>query len=159
MVTAALDAQRLHQIGYTGRRAVHFGWLYGYATWRIAPGPPLPAFLLPLRERAAELVGTAPDALAEGLVTEYAPGAGIGWHRDAPVFDVVVGVSLLAPCRFRFERRTGAARETLAVTLAPRSAYVLGGPARWAWRHSIPPLTTLRYSVTFRNLRAAVPPS
>ena len=140
------------------RRTAHFGWLYGYETARIAPGPPIPEFLLPLRERVGELLGAAPDALAEILVTEYPPGAGIGWHRDAPMFDVVAGVSLLGACRFRFERGKSAERETLAVTLAPRSVYLLTGEARAAWRHSIPPMKEPRYSVTFRTLRTGAIP-
>ena len=135
------------------RRTAHFGWLYGYETARIAPGPPIPEFLLPLRVRVGELAGVAPDALAEILITEYPPGAGIGWHRDAPMFGDVAGVSLLGACRFRFERGKGAERETLAMTLAPRSAYLLTGEARTAWRHSIPPMKAWRYSVTFRTLR------
>ena len=137
------------------RRTVHFGWLYGYETWRIEPGPAIPDFLLPVREQAAALTGVAADALAEVLVTEYAPGAGIGWHRDAPMFGDVVGVSLLSPCRFRFQRGKGDARETRVSVLAPRSAYVLTGSARWQWQHSIPPMKTWRYSVTFRTLRAS----
>jgi alkylated DNA repair dioxygenase AlkB len=136
------------------RRAVHFGWLYGYETWRIEPGPPIPDFLLPLRQRAGALAAVAPEALVEVLINEYSPGAGIGWHRDAPQFGDVVGISLLAPCRFRFERGQGDARETRAVTLAPRSAYLLTGEARHTWRHSIPPMKPWRYSVTFRTLRA-----
>jgi alkylated DNA repair dioxygenase AlkB len=135
------------------RRTVHFGWVYGYESWQIAPGPALPAFLEPLRERAAALVGVASTALAESLVTEYPAGAGIGWHRDARHFGVVVGVSLLGACRMRFERGTGASRETRALALAPRSAYVLDGAVRWQWRHSIPPTREPRYSVTFRTLR------
>ena len=131
------------------RRTAHFGWLYGYETWRIEPGPPIPAFLLPLRDRLAERVGVEADRLAEVLVTEYTPGAGIGWHRDAPMFGVVVGVSLLGSCRLRLRRAT----ETRAVELAPRSAYVLDGEARTAWQHSIPAARTLRYSLTFRTLR------
>lgn len=134
------------------RRTVHFGWLYGYETWRIAPGPPIPDFLLPLRARAGTLAGFAADTLVEVLVTEYTPGAGIGWHRDAPMFGDVVGVSLLAPCRFRFQRGKGAVRETRAVTVEPRSAYVMTGSARWQWQHSIPPMKAWRYSVTFRTL-------
>jgi alkylated DNA repair dioxygenase AlkB len=141
------------------RRTAHFGWVYGYESWRISPGPPLPEFLGPLRERAGALAGVAPESLAEILVTEYPPGAGIGWHRDAPQFGVVVGVSLLAECRMRFQRGRGAARETRAVTLAPRSAYVLTGEVRQQWQHSIPPLRTLRYSVTFRTLRRAPTPT
>jgi alkylated DNA repair dioxygenase AlkB len=119
---------------------------------RIEPGPPIPGFLLPLRERCAGLAGEEADRFVEVLITEYPPGAGIGWHRDAPMFGAVVGVSLLSACRFRFQRGRGADRETRAVTLAPRSAYVLDGDARWRWQHAIPPLAAPRYSITFRVL-------
>src|SRR5919204_6356978 len=99
------------------RRTAHFGWLYGYESWRITPGPPMPDFLVPLRARAATLTGVAPEALAEVLLTEYQPGAGIGWHRDAPQFGVVVGVSLLGACRMRFQRGRGEARQTAVMDL------------------------------------------
>jgi DNA oxidative demethylase len=135
------------------RRAVHFGWVYGYESWRIEPGPPIPDCLLPLRVRVSALAGVETDRLAEVLVTEYAPGAGIGWHRDAPQFGTVIGVSLLGACRMRFQHGDGADRRTGAVVLEPRSAYVLEGEARWRWQHSIPPMKTRRYSITFRTLR------
>jgi alkylated DNA repair dioxygenase AlkB len=136
------------------RRTIHFGWTYGYETWRVEPGPPIPEFLVGLRGLAARLAGVEGNALAEVLVTHYLPGAGIGWHRDAPAFGVVVGVSLLGTCRLRFQQSRGAARKTRALTLAPRSAYVLDGAARWQWQHAIPPGREERYSVTFRTLRA-----
>jgi DNA oxidative demethylase len=91
------------------RRTIHFGWTYGYETWRVEPGPPTPEFLLGLRTRAAGLVDVEPEALAEVLVTHYPPGAGIGWHRDAPAFGVVIGISLLGACRFRFQQGRGPA--------------------------------------------------
>jgi alkylated DNA repair protein (DNA oxidative demethylase) len=137
------------------RRTAHFGWVYGYETWRIEPGPPIPAALEPLRRRTAAPAGVEPHALAEVLVTEYPPGAGIGWHRDAPPFGVVVGVSLLGACRLRFQRGTGESRETRALVLEPCSAYVLDGEARWRWQHSIPPTKALRSSLTFWTLRVA----
>ena len=136
------------------RRTIHFGWTYGYETWRVEPGPPIPEFLVGLRVLAARLAGVEREALAEVLVTHYPPGAGIGWHRDAPAFGVVVGVSLLGACRLRFQQGRGAARKTRALTLAPRSVYVLDGAARWQWQHAIPPGREERYSVTFRTLRA-----
>jgi alkylated DNA repair protein (DNA oxidative demethylase) len=137
------------------RRTVHFGWLYGYESWRIEPGPPIPDFLWPVRDQAAVLAGVTADALAEVLLTEYAPGAGIGWHRDAPMFGDVVGISLLSPCRFRFRRGKADAGQTRVAVLAPRSAYLLTGTARWQWQHSISPLKTWRYSVTFRTLKTS----
>jgi alkylated DNA repair dioxygenase AlkB len=87
------------------------------------------------------------------MVTEYSPGAGIGWHRDAPQFDTVIGISLVAACRMRFQRGAGATRQTRAAVLDPRSAYVLAGEVRWQWQHCIPAVKALRYSITFRTLR------
>lgn len=142
------------------RRTVHFGWLYGYESWKIEPGPPIPAFLLPLRKRAAVLGGVAPEELVEILVTMYPAGAGIGWHCDAPMFGVVIGISLLGACRMRFRhaprRRSRSAPPVAPATwtqpLEPRSAYMLSGAARWDWQHSIPPSRTPRYSITYRTL-------
>ena len=135
------------------RRTAHFGWVYGYESWQITPGPPLPSFLLPLRERVGALAGVEAAALAEVLITEYPAGAAIGWHRDAPQFGIVIGVSLLSTCRMRFQRGRGAERQTRVITLEPRSAYVLTGEARQQWQHSIPAMRALRYSITFRTLR------
>lgn len=137
------------------RRTAHFGWLYGYESGRVEPGPPVPAFLESLRARAATLAGVDALALGEVLLTDYPPGAGIGWHRDAPAFGVVVGVSLIGGCRLRFRQGVPRAREMWSIDLGPRSAYVLAGAARWQWQHSIPPLRARRYSVTFRTLRDA----
>jgi alkylated DNA repair protein (DNA oxidative demethylase) len=92
--------------------------------------------------------------LVQALVSRYPPGAGIGWHRDAPMFgSKVIGISLLTPCRMRFQRRARDTRLVYALELEPRSGYVLAGSARWAWQHSIPPTKALRYSFTFRSLR------
>jgi alkylated DNA repair dioxygenase AlkB len=87
------------------------------------------------------------------MITEYAPGAGIGWHRDRPQFEDVVGVSFLAPCRFRFRQRQADGWRRASFNAEPRSAYLLRGPARRDWEHSIPRLQTLRYSITFRSFR------
>ena len=144
------------------RRTAHFGWDYGYESWEISPTTAIPSWLFALRERAAALIGAEPHALEEVLVTEYPPGAGIGWHRDAPMFGpAVIGVSLGAPCRMRFQRGRGSERRTAAVVLEPRSAYVLAGEARSRWQHSIPVTKELRYSITFRTLQpkpGAAPP-
>jgi DNA oxidative demethylase len=150
----ALDFAAVTMRGKVARRRTkHFGWVYGYESWRITPGPPIPDFLDPIRRRVAQLAGVSPEALAEVLVNAYPPGAGIGWHRDAPQFGLVIGVSLLAECRLRFRRARGATRQTCSVTIAPRSVYVLDGDARYEWQHNVPPTKTLRYSVTFRTLR------
>jgi len=143
---------RMHGVS-ARRRTAHYGWLYGYETWRIEPGPPIPEFLLPLRARSAAFSGAAPEDLAEALVTEYPAGAGIGWHRDAAPFGIVVAVSLLGRCRLRLRRGKPGEWTTAEAALAPRSAYILSGEARTAWQHHIPPTAELRYSITFRTLR------
>jgi alkylated DNA repair dioxygenase AlkB len=93
--------------------------------------------------------------LQQVLVTEYDAGAGIGWHRDKAVFGEVVGISLLSPCRFRLRRKAGTTWERVSLTAEPRSGYLLSGPSRTEWEHSIPEVDELRYSITFRNFRAA----
>ena len=135
------------------RRVLHYGVHYSFETFKATPGPPIPAFLLPLRVKAAAFAGVTVEALEEALITEYSPGATIGWHRDAAPFDVVVGISLASACRFRFRRGKVRAWQTAEFVLPPRSAYVLDGPARREWEHSIPAVKELRYSVTFRTLR------
>jgi alkylated DNA repair dioxygenase AlkB len=145
------------------RRTAHFGMTYGYEARTSEAGAPIPAFLLPLRARVAEWAGLAPVALAEALVTEYPAGAGIGWHRDAPMFgDVIAGVSLLSTCRMKLRPYVspanvrplhGPRRTTHEVELMPRSGYLITGVARRGFEHSIPHTGALRYSITFRNLK------
>jgi len=113
--------------------------------------------LLPIRARAAAFAGLEPDALVQALLTRYDPGAGIGWHRDRPTFEHVVGLSLGAPATMRFRLRDGtregrATYRREARALAPRSIYHLSGAARWDWEHSIAPMADTRWSVTFRSL-------
>jgi alkylated DNA repair dioxygenase AlkB len=140
--------------GFTGkRRVVSFGWRYDFTERVLHKVDDMPAFLLPARERAAEWAGLPPGALQHALITEYSEGAGIGWHRDRPEFDAVVGISLLSPCHFRLRRKVGDTWERFTLVAEPRSAYVMSGPSRTEWEHSIPALDALRYSITFRNLR------
>lgn len=136
------------------RTARHYGLGYDYTSRTPTPGEPMPAWLHPLRERAAALAGHAPEELVEALVQRYPIAATIGWHRDAPAFGTVIGVSLLGACRMRFQHGTGDARRVWEVTLEPRSGYVLAGKARTSWQHSIPATKQERYSVTFRTLRS-----
>lgn len=151
--TLSFSEVRMH--GVTAKRkVVHFGWNYGYDSWRIEPTDPVPPWLWPIRERAAALIAVPAEAIEEVLVSRYAPGSGIGWHRDAPMFGPsVVGLSLAGTCRMRFQRQVGPARNTTEIQLAPRSVYVLAGAARFQWQHSIPPTKELRYSITFRTIR------
>ena len=136
------------------RTARHYGLGYDYDSRTPAPGEPIPGWLLPARGRAAELAGHDPEELVEALVQRYPPGSTIGWHRDAPAFGTVVGLSLGGACRLRFQRGRGDGRCVWEVVLEPRSGYVLAGKARTSWQHSIPPTKELRYSITFRTLRA-----
>ncbi|HJQ20308.1 MAG TPA: alpha-ketoglutarate-dependent dioxygenase AlkB [Gemmatimonadaceae bacterium] len=139
--------------GYTGnRRTVSFGWSYDFSTESLRTADDIPGFLLTLRSVAAKFAGLPPAKLQQALVIEYRPGAGIGWHRDKPVFGEVVGVSLLAPATFRLRRKVGDGWDRVNVVAEPRSAYLLSGESRTVWEHSIPPVDALRYSVTFRNL-------
>jgi alkylated DNA repair dioxygenase AlkB len=114
----------------------------------------MPAFLLPLRDKAAAFAGLAGAALQHVLITEYGPGAAIGWHKDKAVFGEVVGISLLSPCNFRFRRKAGTKWERASLIAESRSAYLLRGASRTDWEHSIPAVEQLRYSITFRNLRS-----
>jgi alkylated DNA repair protein (DNA oxidative demethylase) len=151
----ALDFRPVTMRGQTARRTVrHFGLDYDYETGDLVPADPLPGSMLWLRDRCAGLMEREPDDLVQILVSRYPSGAGIGWHRDAPMFGSrITGVSLLAPCRMRFQRTVGGVRSVAALELAPRSAYLLAGKARWSWQHSIPATSALRYSVTFRTLK------
>ena len=140
--------------GHLGkRRTVSYGWRYDFAAEALREAEAMPAFLLPVRERAAAFAGIAAEQLQQVLVTEYDAGAGIGWHRDKAVFGDVVGVSLLAPCVFRLRRKVGTSWERVSIEAEPRSAYLLRGASRTEWEHSIPSVDALRFSITFRNLR------
>jgi alkylated DNA repair dioxygenase AlkB len=151
---AALPFRPFEFQGFIGnRRVVSFGWRYAFDGGGLHPTEPMPAFLLPVRDAAARYAGLDPAMLEQVLLTEYAPGAAIGWHRDRPVFGEVVGLSLLSPARMRFRRKQGAKWERRELLVQPRSAYHLAGEARSEWEHSIPPVETKRYSITFRTLR------
>lgn len=157
-VLAEIEALRFDPIVMHGvearRTARHYGLDYDYerrAT--VTEADPIPSWLEPVRGAAAALAALEPSELVEALVQRYPAGAAIGWHRDAPMFRTVVGVSLLAPARLRFRREVGGERFVYEIEAAPRSGYVLAGPARTAWQHHVPPTKTLRYSITFRTLR------
>ena len=136
------------------RRIVSYGASYDFSSQRLQAAKPIDEFLHPLRARAAAWAGCAAADFTHGLVTEYAPGTELGWHRDVPEFDLVVGISLRSSCRMRFRHYPPRPREkSIAVELEPRSIYRLQGAARWEWQHSVPPVPALRYSITFRTLR------
>jgi 2OG-Fe(II) oxygenase superfamily len=154
---AAIAFSEFEMRGVVARRRVaFFGESYGRAA-----AAPLPEFLLPLRAAIAAWAGVEPGAFAMALINEYRPGTPIGWHRDAPQYEIVAGCSLVSACRMRFRpyrspsstESTPPRRATHEVILAPRSAYLMTQESRNAFEHHIPPVANLRYSITYRTLR------
>jgi len=144
--------------GFIGkRRTVSYGWHYDFNQRALQKADDIPDFLVSLREVAADFAAMEAAELQQVLVTEYDAGASIGWHRDKAVFGDVIGISLLSSCRFRLRRKAGSTWERVSLTAEPRSAYLLRGPARTEWEHSIPAVDALRYSITFRNFRKVRP--
>ena len=140
--------------GFLGkRRVVSFGTRYDFNNGGLKSAEPMPPFLLALCERAAAFAGLPSDRLQHALITEYQKGVSIGWHRDRPNYDDVIGVSLLSPCTFRMRRKRGAGWERASMRFDRRSVYLMRGPSRNEWEHSIPAVEELRYSITFRSLR------
>jgi alkylated DNA repair dioxygenase AlkB len=141
--------------GFEGKRQViSYGWEYDFNGGEFRQAETIPRFLFFAREAAAKFAALAPSALQHALLLEYPPGSGIGWHKDKPQFGDVVGISLLSACRLRFRRRVGSRWERASMLAQPRSAYLLRGPSRTEWEHSIPAVEHRRYSVTFRTLAA-----
>lgn len=129
-----------------------FGWSYDFESGRFSRTDPIPDWLQPLKARAAAVARLDPDALCQALLIRYDPGAGIGWHKDRPVFEHVVGISLGNPATLRLRRRKSEGFERARADLAPRSLYHLSGEVRHQWEHSIAPMGVARWSITFRSL-------
>ena len=152
--THGTEFRTLQMHGVTAKRRIkQYGWHYAFESYQLTPADAIPAEFTEVGRRAAALASIHPSEWAEALVTEYATGAGIGWHRDAPAFGIVAGVSLGGACRMRFQTGSGAGRITYALELPPRSIYLLTGEVRTQWQRMIPPTKELRYSITFRTLR------
>lgn len=156
-VVAAMPVKEMNYRGYTARRRVlSFGGRYDFQAHQLNAAPPIPDSLEPVRAKVAQWLRVAPGAFTQVLVAEYREGTPLGWHRDVPDFEDVVGVSLLneAVMRFRpYPPREPRKADVIKFTVEPRSIYLLHGPARWAWQHSVAPTRTLRYSITFRTAR------
>jgi alkylated DNA repair dioxygenase AlkB len=138
------------------RRVASYGGQYDFDRHRLLPAAPIPPVLFALRAAAADFAGMDGAALTNALVAEYRPGTPLGWHRDVPDFEVIVGVSLAGAARMKLRRYphvVGERRGVLSVELAPRSVYCIRGEARWHWQHALAPTPTLRYSITFRTPR------
>jgi alkylated DNA repair dioxygenase AlkB len=156
-VAASLPLKEMSYRGYTARRRVaSYGGRYDFSAQRLEPSAPLPAELEPLRSKVAQWLGVAAQAFTQTLVAEYRENTPLGWHRDVPDFEDVVGVSLLGEGVMRFRRyppREPKKADVIKLIIAPRSIYLLRGPARWAWQHNVAPARELRYSITFRTAR------
>jgi len=149
----AIDLTPFRFHGWLGNRKTKtYGWRYDFDDASFAPAEPIPGWLMPLRLKAAAFAGIEAHDFAHVLLARYDPGAGIGWHRDRPQFESVVGISLVSPARMRFRQRTDEGFRRMNIPLAPRSAYLLSRASRWEWEHSIAPGETLRFSITFRTL-------
>jgi DNA oxidative demethylase len=153
---ALINAVKLSPFRYRGwlgkRLTASFGWRYDFDDASLQPTDSIPEWLFPLRERAAQIAGLDPDELVQALLVRYDPGAGIGWHRDRPVFEHVIGISLGSATTMRFRRRRAGGFDRTSVLLTPRSLYHLTGEVRWKWEHSIIPMEVTRWSITFRSL-------
>jgi alkylated DNA repair dioxygenase AlkB len=137
------------------RRIVSFGGSYDFSRNELTAAPPIPEFLAPLREQLARWANIPGARIEHAMVAEYQPATPLGWHRDVPQFEDVLGVSLLGHARMRFRPwpPKHAQRTTHALDLEPRSAYLMRGAARWQWQHAVSPTKELRYSITFRTRR------
>jgi len=158
MLIASIDAAELSPFrfhGWLGKRlTASYGWRYDFDDASFTPAEAIPDWLLPLRARAAQFARLQPAELVQALLIRYHPGAGIGWHRDRPVFGQVLGISLGAPATMRFRRRKPGGFDRATAVLAPRSIYHLTGEARHEWEHSIAAMEVTRWSITFRSLSA-----
>ena len=151
---AALPLKPFEFHGYPGNRRIFtFGHKYMFAGADTSEDHSIPDAMRPLMEIAGQISGKPADSFAQVMVTEYAPGAGIGWHLDRPNYEDIVSISFLAPCALRLRRKAGEKWERRSAEIAPRSAYLLHGAVRNDWQHSIAPMDRLRYSVTLRTFR------
>ncbi len=142
---------------YTARRkTISFGAGYDFTHLTVTQAPAIPPALRWVQDRASSWAGVEPDEFVQVLIAKYEPGTPLGWHRDVPDYELIVGISLVSTARIRFrpypwriERR----KDIIAIQMAARSAYILSGPSRWEWQHSVPPVKALRYSITMRTRR------
>lgn len=136
------------------RRVASFGWRYDYFEHQLAQANELPPWLAPVIAHVEAFAGLPASSVRQILCTEYQAGVGIGWHRDKPHFGQIFGLSLASACRFRFRRKAGSTWQRYTLPAQPRSLYLMSGASRHIWEHSIPPVESERYSITFRTMAA-----
>jgi alkylated DNA repair protein (DNA oxidative demethylase) len=148
-----LDFQPYVMRGQPSRRGIaRFGVDYGPIGGNHHKVQPLSPELIWLRERATKTAGLSGKDFVASVVTQYSPGATIGWHSDMTMFGpVVFGISLEGSCIFKLRPKIDRDK-VLSMRLEPRSLYVMEGDVRSEWEHSIPPVKMLRYSITFRTV-------
>jgi alkylated DNA repair dioxygenase AlkB len=156
----AIAKVQLHTFNFQGyeakRKVASFGYDYNFRDRQLRKGLEIPADFNALLARVASQMGKDLNQFAELLVTEYPVKSVINWHRDAPPFDIIAGVSLLSDCTFRLRpHREEPRRRSSIVSLnvARRSLYTIEGEARTDWQHSTAPVPLVRYSITLRTLR------
>ena len=118
-------------------------------------GKDIPSQFLPLINKAANKLNLQAEQMAELLLTEYAEGSVINWHRDAPPFELIAGVSLLSDCMFRLrphQKEKQNRKSVISFPMQRRSLYVISGESRSDWQHSTAPVKNTRYSITLRTL-------
>ncbi|MDQ3683856.1 MAG: alpha-ketoglutarate-dependent dioxygenase AlkB [Bacteroidota bacterium] len=138
------------------RKVASFGYDYSFDKRALTKGKDIPPFFTPVINRVSKQFSIEPQDFAELLVLEYPVSAVINWHRDAPPFDIIVGISLLADCTFRLRPHAKIKQGRGSIISLPvkrRSLYLMQGPARSEWQHSTAPVKEVRYSITLRTLR------
>lgn len=154
---SAVDLHTLIFQGFEAKRKVEsFGYDYNFDKRLISKGKDIPPAFNFLIDKVADFLSVAAGDFAEMLVTEYPPGSVINWHRDAPPFDMIAGISLLTDCRFRlrpYDKAKQGKAAVISLLAQRRSLYIISGEARSEWEHSIMPVKEKRYSITLRTLR------
>jgi alkylated DNA repair dioxygenase AlkB len=138
------------------RKTAGFGYDWSFESRTLSKGTPIPPAFNFLLDKVARQMSIEPPGFGAMLVTEYPVGSVINWHRDAPPFDVIAGVSLLSDCSFRFRPYDKARQDRksiISIPLERRSLYIMAGESRSEWEHSIPAVKHVRYSITLRTLR------
>ena len=156
-----IEKIELHNMIFQGfeakRKTASFGYDYSFDKRSLSKGKPIPPIFNAIIEKLARHLSISEDQFAELLVTEYPPGSVINWHRDAPPFDIIAGISLMSDCIFRLRPQDKAKQNRASIISFPvrrRSLYIMQGPSRSDWQHSIAPVKQTRYSITLRTLRA-----